>query len=1044
MTRNNLIALLTTALIAVASALPQTATADTTTRQHSLLQTGRWVKISVSQTGIYHLSDSLLRAAGFDDPARVAVYGYGGAMQPELLTPQYIAATDDLSELPTAIIGGRRVMMGIGPVNWNSPDTLYRIRNPYATRGYYFLTEKEGDEQPLLTDSATLVGQTAYTAARHHDLWEKEEYAWYKGGRNLIERKLFRQGDTRTMRLRTTSRQATLTTRLVFNGDFTIAMKVNGHALPDLTPPRGYINRTTGKLSDIYRYYKAMEATFRTDISNYIDGNVGTDGSDSITVELTLTDGNFFVRLDFLTLTCGQPVDIPMLSTAALPQPRIEGETANQDLHADSQADMVIVVPTSGKITRQAERLADLHRHYDDYRVNIVRADQLYNEFSSGTPDANAYRRYLKMLYDRADNESERPRFLVLFGDGAWDNRLVSDGWQTTEADDLLLCYESENSYSETECYVTDDYFTILEDNRGDNLTKTDLSDCAVGRLPARTEEQAKILVDKIESYISNEQAGPWQNLICMMGDDGNQNMHMEDAEVVTKVINDNFDHFNIRKIYWDAYPMQQKADGNRYADVQHAIRQQITDGALMMNYTGHGAPISLSHEMVLLSEDFTRATSLRLPMWITASCDIMPFDGQSANIGETAMLNPQGGAIAFLGTTRTVYARYNQYMNRTVVRHLFGQTDGRRNAIGEAVRLAKRELMTIKTGGDRTTNKLQYTLLGDPALVLAAPTMRIVIDSINGIPTDTTGKGTMLLPVKLEAGRMARIQGHIEGADDFSGSLALTVREAEQVITGRQNQRSEADTAIVFRDRPLTVYQGNDTVVNGRFSASLLIPLDISYTDGEGLIVAYAVDNEHRRSAHGTQTGFTMVSEHYSPADGQGPQISIMLDGSDYSEGMELTSIAPSLSITLADDNGINAAGSGIGHDIEMRIDGRPDLTYTLNSSFRFDNGDYRRGTVDTMLPDMTLGAHTLAIRAWDIVNNPSEALFTFAIVPANTHVAGIEEVSTHTTTAASATYDLTGRIIANDNREAARTTVRRQIVITRDSNGHMRKVFF
>ena len=108
---------------------------------HSVLRTGRWVKISVPRTGIYQLTPELVRQAGFSDLSKVRLYGYGGALQPEQLTEDYLKATDDLQEVPTCAVGGRRLFYGIGPVTWDSSNN--RIRNPYSAYGYYFLTESE-------------------------------------------------------------------------------------------------------------------------------------------------------------------------------------------------------------------------------------------------------------------------------------------------------------------------------------------------------------------------------------------------------------------------------------------------------------------------------------------------------------------------------------------------------------------------------------------------------------------------------------------------------------------------------------------------------------------------------------------------------------------------------------------------------------------------------------------------------------------------------------------------------------------------------------
>ena len=99
------------------------------------------------------------------------------------------------------------------------------------------------------------------------------------------------------------------------------------------------------------------------------------------------------------------------------------------------------------QLRTQAERLKAFHEQNDGMRVRIVPADELYNEFSSGTPDANAYRRYLKMLYDRAQTDADMPKYLLLFGDCVWDNRMLTANCRNLNPDDYLLCFESENSF---------------------------------------------------------------------------------------------------------------------------------------------------------------------------------------------------------------------------------------------------------------------------------------------------------------------------------------------------------------------------------------------------------------------------------------------------------------------------------------------------------------------------------------------------------------------------------------------------------------------
>lgn len=362
---------------------------------------------------------------------------------------------------------------------------------------------------------------------------------------------------------------------------------------------------------------------------------------------------------------------------------------------------MVIIIPTSQKLKAQAERLKAFHQQHDALSVRIVPADELFNEFSSGTPDANAYRRYLKMLYDRAgDNPSLMPKYLLLFGDCAWDNRMNSSAWTNFSTDDFLLCYESENSFSSTDCYVNDGFFCSLDDEEGGNPAGSDKHDIAVGRFPVRTAEEAKVLVDKTITYAENKNAGSWQNVVMFMGDDGNNNLHMRDANEAAVMVERLNPGLVVKRVMWDAFAEVVTSTGNTYPEATSIIKRQQANGALVMDYCGHGAQGQISHEGVLHLSDFKSFTNTNLPLWITASCDIAPFDSQTENIGEQAVLNPKGGAIAFYGTTRTVYTDRNKRINKAFLRALFTRVNDNYVSLGEAQRIAKNSLLSDGADG--------------------------------------------------------------------------------------------------------------------------------------------------------------------------------------------------------------------------------------------------------------------------------------------------------------------------------------------------------
>ena len=930
-------------------ALGTTAKAQGRYAEHSVLREGNWAKISVAESGFYELTDALIKKAGFSDASHVKIYGYGGALQPERLTGDYLSATDDLKELPTCTMNGKRVFYGVGPVNWYNKESLARTRNPYADYGYYFLTESE--DEPLTTDSATLVGQHYPANHDYHQLYEVDNYAWYHGGRNLFDKTLYTIGTPQTYKLKATGSTGRIGIALTADADYEATISVNDSVIA-----------TISKKITLDSYTKADEQLWQYDLQNLKAEN---------TISITQTAGGN-LRQDYIDLQHAEPAPI------TIGEPTYVYRITNQDHHADAATDMVIIIPTSQHLLAQAERLKAHHEQHDGLRVTIVPADELYNEFSSGTPDATAYRRYLKMLYDRATTPNDKPRYLLLFGDGAWDNRMLTSEWSGYNTDDYLLCYESENSFSQVNCYVSDDFFCLLDDEEviqttnGNSTTYAGKPDVAVGRLPARTPDEAKTLVNKIISYAQNEYAGPWQNEICMMGDDGNDNSHMKTADKVATMIESTYPNYNVDKIYWDAYQRTSSSTGYSYPDVTRLIKQQLQNGALMMNYCGHGAAYAMSHELVMKLTDFESQQSNYLPLWMTASCDIMPFDGQEENIGETVMLNSKGGGIAFFGTTRTVYATYNEVMNLAFTKHVL--TPGM--AIGEAVRLAKCEL--VEKSSDLTCNKLQYTLLGDPALQLNTPRQKMVVDSINGMPA-TQG-------IKLAAGSIVKITGHVELNNetdtDFNGIVTLSVRDAEETITCRLNDRSStgADKAFVYQDRTNYLYRGSENVTEGVFHFTFAIPKDISYTDGSGLMTLYAINADKTRSAHGENESFELIGSSTALTDSIGPSVYCYLNSKNFKNGGKVNT-TPYFIAELYDDSGINASGSSIGHDLELIIDGDMNQTYNLNNYFEYDFGDYRSGSIGFSIPQLSIGTHKLLFRAWDILNNSTTTELLFEV---------------------------------------------------------------
>ncbi|MBQ5664223.1 MAG: type IX secretion system sortase PorU, partial [Bacteroidaceae bacterium] len=661
---------------------------------------------------------------------------------------------------------------------------------------------------------------------------------------------------------------------------------------------------------------------------------------------------------------------------AKFPSVEVVGNVPNQNLHSLGQTDMVIIVPSNGLFLSQAERLAQIHRDTDSLTVAVVTAEQVYNEFSSGTPDATAYRRLMKMFYDRAANVAEAPKYLLLMGDSYADNRLITN--KSIRQDDFLLCYPSQNSVSAVSSYVLEDYFAFLDDSEG-TAHKTDKIDISVGRIPAHSLAELTPVINKIINYANNSEAGSWQNNIVLLGDDGdptNPNSHMRDAENIAKVVNSNFPLFMLRRIYWDDYPMVALATGNSYPAVTAAIKEQLDEGALIVNYSGHGSANLLSHEMAWKSSDMAECTSPRLPLWVTASCDISPFDIGDGSLGEAAILNPVGAAVALFTTTRTVYQQSNALINQRFMRNVLSRDEnGRASTIGDAVRRAKVEL--ISGGGDLTENKLQYVLLGDPALRLKVPGYEVVVDRF--ADKDAAIQSTA------SAGGKIIVEGHIrnakgEKADDFNGVVSPTMFDYEQEIVTKNNTNLGAFTYHAHKNK---LYSGSDSVVSGNFKLTIPVPMDISYSDETGLINLYAVTHDGKRSAQGRYDNFTIGGTSPDISDDKkGPEIKMYLNKPSFRDGDEVNA-TPCLFVELRDPDGINTVGSGIGHDIMAIVDNDAAYSFNLNGSFVSSVGDYTSGHIVFPLTSLPAGEHTLLLRAWDLLNNSSTAIVNFTVVP-------------------------------------------------------------
>lgn len=645
----------------------------------------------------------------------------------------------------------------------------------------------------------------------------------------------------------------------------------------------------------------------------------------------------------------------------------------NQDLHSLENIDMVIISPEA--LLAPSLRLAEEHERRDGLTTAVVTDEQVYNEFSSGTPDATAYRMLMKMLYDRARNSGGKdqvPRYLLLMGDGSFDNRKLLN----SSAYPTLLTYQAANSVNEVEAYATDDYFGFLADDSGGNRDSSDSMCIAVGRFPVNTLEQAEQVVNKTIRYMENSTPGKWKTQLCFLADDGNSGLHTVSSEKAAELIRAEAKDFNINKLYIDAFQQETRASGDSYPVAKSKLDNLMQNGLLFFDYCGHAGYNNLADEQMITANEITQMTNRNLGFWMLATCNFAHFDAHNTSAAELAVLNPDGGAVGLLAACRTVFAEQNEILNKYVCQQLFCRDSVSGQfiyTIGEAVKHAKRKSTIERSGGDK--NKLSYILLCDPALRLQYPDEFIV-------ETEQAADTMRALSVQTVSGYIRTHEG--DTAIDFNGRLLMSVYDKQQQLSTLDNDQQDVDGKVIknFLDFPNILFSGETEVKNGKFSISFMIPKDIRYNYGSGRITYYAQDTILGGEAMGYSESMIIGgSSSVEIMDTLGPELNIYLNNKHFANGGQ-TNTQPHFYADIYDENGINTVGSGIGHDLLLVVDNTQRQTYILNDYFTAAAGSYQKGLVSYKMVELAEGMHSLTFRAWDLLNNSSTATLDFEVV--------------------------------------------------------------
>jgi hypothetical protein len=644
-------------------------------------------------------------------------------------------------------------------------------------------------------------------------------------------------------------------------------------------------------------------------------------------------------------------------------------KVSNQNLHGLSAADLFIV--THSKFLSEAQSLAAFHKQHSGLRVHVITTGQIYNEFGSGMPDLVAIRDCMRMFYKRAATTQDLPKYLTIFGRASYDykNRINNNT-------NYVPTYESEESFDPVRTYNSDDFLGLLDDSDGkwDSDTDTkELLDIAIGRLPAQDNEQAEVMVNKIINYAKNPVFGDWKTKLVFVADDEDGNIHMHQANDLATNATNNFKDYNIKKIFIDAYKEENTSGGERNPLAQQEIVNTVQQGAMIVNYTGHGGEIGWASERILNTDDIQQWTNGgKLPLFVTATCEFSRFDDPArTSAGEMVLLNSNGGGIALFTTVRLVNSGSNKALNDYFYDHvgLDSISAYDRKRLGEILRLTKNDY------GATDKNERNFTLLGDPAIFLAYPTHRVITSAIDTKPVTAVPDTLKAFAKVTVSGKVTDIYNNF--LSGFSGVVYPTVYDKPALYSTIGNNPASYPEAFSMRNN--VIYRGKASVTNGLFTFSFIVPKDIAYEIGYGKI-SYEGDNGTVDAIGQYQNIIVGGTADSIPPDNAGPEMKLYLNDEKFVYG-GITNPDPVLIIKLRDQYGINITGRGVGRDISLVVNNDVSKTTSLNEYYQAKIDSYQEGEIHYPMKDLPQGKNMLKTRAFDIYNNSSDGILEFVV---------------------------------------------------------------
>ena len=916
---------------------------------------------------------------------------------------------------------------GQEPTRWVLVDsgtkTYKRERNYYSDTTYYYLCVNSGTEGLRVGDKAslTLDGATAVISEFPDFFWHEEElFSPYSIGQNWFGERISSEDSTlvipfvfpNLVKSKALTMRSQVLGRIKKNFLY-YDVWIDDNHVADNEWIKNYGDNEYGKLSSLDRQFFLASDTSAFELS------LVTDPAASLYLDfveiygwrlLKRSDDNFLFRLmpsqfgdnksaiwvqntnaDYWLWDVTSPLR-PMVQEGVLSSDNFVFATDektekryvlfrpasaypvaswmalhNQNVHGIRQVDNLIL--TSSIFLDQAQALANYHAERDDMTSAVVDVNEIYNEFSTGTPDPAGIRDFVRMVYRRSEGKL---KYLTLFGKASFDFRNINGYGKN-----FVPTYETLEDPQDELSFCTDDFFALMDDGEGEN--SKGYVDIGVGRISVSTLEEAETMLRKIRHYDDlSKTHGEWKTDFLLFADDENWN-YVDYAEIHYRMLDTLSPALTAKKVYCGAYPVVNTSGGVEIPGANEDLMRAFDKGLLAVFYNGHGGVKGLTGDNVFTNADISSLTNYdRMPFMYTATCEFTKYDNPLlVSAGEEMFLNPRGGCVALFTCCRPTYGPNNQRQTRALLSVLTQRDEqGKPLRYGDIICKAKSDPINFYNHTLDSNLNIRFVFLGDPVLRFPMPEKNVVVQKINGFMVGNTDV------LELHGMSMVSVEGMVTGADGnidpgFNGTLWARFYDQKTKVNVKFNSPS---TRNVYYHKDV-LYQGQVSVTEGRFSLSFQVPKEIMSGSGKPRFSFYAYDSIRGVDAMGKfdELNIGGVDPAMVPDD-QGPIISFYWNSPDFEDGQSVERHGV-LYADLYDAQGIYHYGYSLGRDIVMSSSHSTYNRLVLNDRYEPALNDFRRGRVAVPLNDLEPGTYEFSIKVWDTQDNPSEASLWFVV---------------------------------------------------------------